>query len=144
LHNKVGLVLPNQEVLAERRRHETEVMKFYKSITSKLNNDLQRIVERDQLLNELEEKRKIDTKKITEQKLKTALNNLDIALTHYGYNHLIVLEAILNVSKLTHSLGRKKDSVNLIKRVQRDVNQLDQSSKIAVEYRSWTDFLNNN
>jgi hypothetical protein len=144
LHNKIGLVLHDQEVLAERRQQETEVMRYYKSITSKLNDDLQRIAERDLLLNDLELKRKIDTKKITEQKLKTALNNLDIALTQYDYKHSIVLESILNVSKLTYNLGRKKDSVNLIKRVQRDVDQLDQSSKIAVEYRSWSDFLNNN
>ena len=144
LGNKIGLVLADQEVLAERRRQETEIMKFYKSISSKLADDLQRIEDKNQLLNELEVERKIDTKKITEQKLKTALNNLDLAITQYDYKHPIVLESILNVSKLTHSLGRKKDSVNLIKRVQRDVDQLDQSLKIVAEYRSWTDFLNNN
>jgi hypothetical protein len=144
LHNKIGLVLADQSVLAERRQQQTEIMKFYKSISSKLADDLQRIELKDQLLNSLEAERKIDTKKITEQKLKTALNKLNTVLTQYEPKHPIVLESILNVSKLTHSLGRKKDSVNLVKRVQRDIDQLDQSLKIVQEYRAWSNFLNNN
>ena len=144
LHNKIGLVLPNQEVMEERRRRETEVMKFYKSISSSLANDLARIKEKDLLLNQLESDRKIDTKKINEQKLKAALNKLGTALTQYEYKHPIVLESILNISKLTYSLGRKKDSVNIIKRVQRDINQMDQSLKIVQDYCIWINFLNNN
>lgn len=144
LHNKIGLVLADQAVLEERRQQQTEIMKFYKSISSKLAEDLLRIELKDQLLNSLEAERKIDTKKITEQKLKTALNKLNIVLKQYEPNHPIVLESILNVSKLTYNLGRKKDSVNLVKRVQSDINQLDQGLKIAQEYQSWIDFLNNN
>ncbi len=144
LHNKIGLVLADQAVLEERRQRETEIMKFYKSVSSRLEEDLQRIQLKDQLLNKLELERKVDNKKITEQKLKTALNNLNAALAQYDYKHPIVLESILNVSKLTYNLGRKKDSVNLIKRVQRDIEQLNQDSKIVNDYKQWTDFLNNN
>lgn len=144
LHNKIGLVLADQSVLEERRQQQTEIMKFYKSISSSLAVDLQRIELKDQLLNSLEAERKIDTKKITEQKLKTALNKLNIVLKQYEPKHPIVLESILNVSKLTYSLGRKKDSVNLVKRVQSDINQLDQGLKIVQEYQAWSNFLNNN
>ena len=143
LNNKLGLVIPDQDVLAEKRRAENENRKFYRSMTSSLEKDLAATESRDKLLNQLDQQRKIDTSKITENKLKSALNQLNVALTQYPSHHPIVLEALLKLSKLTHSMGRIKDSVNLIKRAGRDVDSLDPSSRLYKEYREWQNFLNN-
>jgi hypothetical protein len=145
LNNKLGLVLPDSEMLDQRRDHESELKKYYKSITSKLNTDIKNIQSRDQLLNQLETQQAKNSPDITKQKLKTALGHLDAALVDYPNNHPIVLQAILSVSKLTYALGRIKDSHNLIKRANNDVTRyLAPNSSLAVEFAEWIDFLNNN
>ena len=144
LNNKLGLVLPDRDILDQRRDQESELKKYYKSITSKLNADIKNIQSRDQLLNQLETQQARNSSGITEQKLKTALGHLDAALVDYPNNHPVVLQAILSVSKLTYALGRIKDSHNLIKRASNDVTQyLNPESSLAVEFAEWINFLNN-
>jgi hypothetical protein len=144
LVNKIGLVLPNKEVFNRKRGAENELRRYYKSLTSKLEDDLKKIKERDVLLNELEEKRRVNTKIITEQKLRTGLNNLDIVTRKYPADHPAVLEAVLNVSKLTYNLGRLKDARNLIRRTANDVKKLDDGDKLKIEYGIWVRFLEGN
>lgn len=139
--NKLGLVLANKEVFDVKRNEETELRRYYKSINSQLEKDLHQLKERDVLLNELEKKRRVNTKLITEQKLKTAMNNLDLASRKFPNDHPVMLEAILNVSKLTYNLGRHKDSYNLIKRAIKDVERLDPENKIRIGYYEWILFL---
>ena len=144
LINKLGLVLPNQELLIEKRIEEKEKkQQLDNERNQKLLQDVEFLRSKDKLLNELEEKRMLGRENVIEQKLKTATNNLNEALKRHDYTHPIVLESILNVSKLTYSLGRHKDSKNLVKRVQRDVEKMSSDNEIAIKFRYWIEFLNN-
>lgn len=144
LINKLGLVLPNQELLVEKRiEEETKKQQLNNERNQKLIHDIEYLKNKDKLLNELEEKRMLGRENVIEQKLKTATANLNEALKRHDYTHPIVLESILNVSKLTYSLGRHKDSKNLVKRVQRDIDKMSSDNEIAIKFRYWIEFLNN-
>lgn len=144
LSNKLGLVLPDHETLNEKRKAETELRRFYKNITSNLQKDIEALEKRDQLLNELDQQRQVDITKINKSKLKTALNHLDVVLGQYSSNHPAVLEALLQLSKLTYSAGRIKDSYNLLKRAKKDIERLDPDNRLYKSYVEWLDFLNTN
>lgn len=144
LSNKIGLVLPDHDVLKEKRKAETELRKFYKNITSNLQRDIDAIEQKDRLLNELDQQRQVDLTKITESKLKSAVNHLEVVLGQYSNEHPAVLEALLRLSKLTYSVGRIKDSHNLVKRASKDIERLDPSNRLYKEFHEWLDFLNNN
>ena len=144
LNNKMGLVLADNAVLEEKRKEENNLRRFYKNITSSLQQDLDALEKRDRLLNNLDQQRQIDTTKINENKLKTALNHLEIVLSQYSSEHPAVLEALLRLSKLTYSIGRIKDSFNLIKRASKDIEKLDVDNRLYKDYHEWIDFLNNN
>lgn len=144
LNNKIGLVLLQEEVAAEKREHTTELRKYYKSITSEHQRDIERFRKRDQELLELDKQRQKDPTKILKAKLKVALKNLDTQRATYRNNeHPGVLEAVLHVSKLTFQLGRHKDSYNLIKQISKDIRKLELDSRLYQEYADWLDFLNN-
>ena len=144
LNNKIGLVLSDHEVLKEKRKAETELRKFYKNITSNLQRDIDAIEQKDRLLNELDQQRQVDLTKITESKLKSAVNHLEVVLGQYSNEHPAVLEALLRLSKLTYSVGRIKDSHNLVKRASKDIERLDSNNRLYKEFHEWLDFLNNN
>lgn len=143
LNNKLGLVLPDHDVLKQKRKEETELRKFYKNITSSLQKDIDAIEQKDRLLNELDQQRQVDLTKITESKLKSAVNHLEIVLSQYSSEHPAVIEALLRLSKLTYSIGRIKDSFNLIKRASNDIKKIDADNKLYKDYHEWTNFLNN-
>jgi hypothetical protein len=142
LINKLGLVLPDQEVLAEKRRDETEIRKFYKNITSNLQKDIETNEARDRLLNELDKERRVDVSKIAQKKLEIAVNHLDSMLFQHPSEHPAVLEALLNLSKLTYSTGRIKDSYNLVKRAIKDIEKIDPDRRLYKNFHEWLDFLN--
>ena len=144
LINKLGLVLPNQELLIEKRIKEKEKQEKVNAARNQtLLQDVEYLKNKDKMLNELEEKRMLGRENVIEQKLKTASKNLNEALKRHNYTHPIVLESILNISKLTYSLGRHKDSKNLVKRVQRDIEKMSSTNEIAIKFRYWIEFLNN-
>ena len=144
LINKLGLVLPDQKQLNQKRLEQSEESLKIRAARSKLEQDLKRLQERDQLLRELDEKRQLGKENVLELKLQQALNHLSAMITAYDdYTHPSVLESLLHVSKITYSLGRVKDSKNLIKRVERDIAKMSADNFIARKYREWQDFLNN-
>ena len=144
LINKLGLVLPDQKQLNQKRLEQSEESLKIRAARSKLEQDLKRLQERDQLLRELDEKRQLGKENVLELKLQQALNHLSAMITAYDdYTHPSVLESLLHVSKITYSLGRVKDSKNLIKRVERDIAKMSADNFIARNYREWQDFLNN-
>lgn len=143
LINKLGLVLLDREILEQKRKYETEMRKFYKGITSNLQKEMDALVERDKLLNDLEQQRKVDTAKINHNKIKTAVNHLDVVMSQYPSGHPAVLEALLSLSKLTHAAGRIKDSYNLIKRASKDIEKIDPDQRLYKNFHEWLDFLNN-
>lgn len=112
-----------------------------------LENDLKRIAERDKLQNTLDQKRKnLDstTAEKLELKLNIAINNLNDALSQFkDHNHPRVLECWLHISKLSYYLGRPRDSMNMIKRGLKKVNNLPNGDPLKEKYREWQDFLNN-
>ena len=96
------------------------------------------------MLQDLDEKRQLGQENILELKLQKAINHLNNMISAYDdYTHPSVLEGLLHVSKITYSLGRIKDSKNLIKRVQRDIEKMSADNFIAKKYREWQNFLNN-
>lgn len=142
--NKLGLVLPDEKQLEQKRLEQAKENLKAKTIRSKLEQDLKRLQERDQLLQELDEKRQLGQENILELKLHKAINHLNNMIAAYDdYTHPSVLEGLLHVSKITYSLGRIKDSKNLIKRVERDIEKMSADNFIAKKYREWQNFLNN-
>jgi len=88
--------------------------------------------------------RQLGQENILELKLQKAINHLNNMIAAYDdYTHPGVLEGLLHVSKITYSLGRIKDSKNLIKRVERDIEKMSADNFIARKYREWQNFLNN-
>ena len=143
--NKLGLVLPNESQLAKKRLEETEEYRKSKASRSKLEYDLKLLKERDKLLKDLDSQRQLGNDKVLHKKLQNAINHLNSALLQYNndYTHSSVLESILHVSKLTYSIGRIKDSKNIIKRVARDIEKMSEKNLIARKFREWQNFLNN-
>jgi len=143
--NKIGLVLPNETHLQQLRQEHTEENTKQRALNSKLEQDLKRLQERDKLLKDLDEQRQLGKENLIEAKLQNAINHLNSMLAQYNndHTHPSVLESILHVSKLTYSLGRTKDSKNIIKRVSRDIEKMSEKNLIARKFREWQDFLNN-
>jgi DNA-directed RNA polymerase subunit F len=144
ISNKLGLVLPDSKSLDRKREEELAENKRLKAARSKIEQDLKRLQERDQLLKDLDKHRSEGKENVIESKLHNAINHLNSMIAAYDdYTHPSVLEALLHVSKLTYNLGRVKDSKNLIKRVERDIAKMSADNFIARKYREWQDFLNN-
>ena len=143
--NKLGLVLPNESHLEKQRLEETEEYRKSKASRSKLDRDLKLLKERDKLLDDLDKQRQLGNENVLQKKLQNAINHLNSALLQYNndYTHPSVLESILHVSKLTYSIGRIKDSKNIIKRVARDIEKMSEKNLIARKFREWQNFLNN-
>lgn len=142
--NKLGLVLPDEKQLEQKRLEQAKENLKAKAVRSKLDQDLKRLQERDQLLQDLDEKRQLGQENILDLKLQKAINHLNNMIAAYDdYTHPSVLEGLLHVSKITYSLGRVKDSKNLIKRVKRDIEKMSVDNLIAKKYREWQNFLNN-
>ena len=143
--NKLGLVLPNESQLSKKRLEENEEYRKNKASRSKLEQDLKLLKERDKLLQDLDKQRNLGNENILEKKLQNAINHLNSALLQYNndYTHPSILESILHVSKLTYSIGRIKDSKNIIKRVARDIEKMSEKNLIARKFREWQNFLNN-
>lgn len=142
--NKLGLVLPDEKQLEQKRLEQSKENLKAKAVRSKLDQDLKRLQERDQLLQDLDEKRQLGKENILDLKLQKAINHLNNMIAAYDdYTHPSVLEGLLHVSKITYSLGRIKDSKNLIKRVERDIEKMSIDNLIAKKYREWQNFLNN-
>ena len=142
--NKLGLVLPNEKQLQIQRLEESEENLKIRAARSKLEDDLKRLKERDKLLRDLDKQRQLGNENILEAKLKKAINHLNSMISAYNdYTHPSVLESLLHVSKITYSIGRVKDSKNLIKRVERDIAKMSEDNFIGRKYREWQNFLNN-
>ena len=142
--SKLGLVLPDEKQLEQKRLEQANENLKAKATRRKLEQDLKRLQERDQLLQDLDEKRQLGQENILELKLHKAINHLNNMIAAYNdYTHPSVLEGLLHVSKITYSLGRIKDSKNLIKRVERDIEKMSIDNLIAKKYREWQNFLNN-
>jgi hypothetical protein len=143
--NKIGIVLPNEKHLEKLRlEKEKENLEIRAAKRSKIEEELRKLKEINHAA--AKKNKKIQPKKdnILELKLKTALTHFNKTMSMYqDYQHPSVLESLLHVSKLTYSLGRIKDSKNLIKRVERDIAKMSENNSIAKKYREWQDFLNN-
>ena len=144
LNNKIGLVLLDEQIAIEKRKQETKLKKYYRSIKSDYEKDIENLKKRDQELRILDQERQLDPRKILESKLKVALKNLDIQRSTYQSNsHPAVLEAVLHASKLTFYLGRHKDSYNLLNIIKKNVKKLNSESRLFKDYTDWLNFLNN-
>jgi hypothetical protein len=139
---KIGLVRQNPETLEERRNKAAELREFYRNTTKQVDRDLERSARRDQEISELDNTRHHDTENITEKKLKIALTRLEEMLRSHEHHSIDVMQTILHISKLTFSLGRKRDSANIIKRAEKELHKHDPDSEIAKNYREWLAILN--
>lgn len=145
LANKLALVLPDEVYLEQLRQEESEEYKKQRALIAQREQELKRMHERDKLLRDLDEQRKLGKSNIIESKLKNAINHLSSTLSqsNHDYRQPSVLESILHISKLTYSLGRIKDSRNILKRVAHHIEKMSNKSPIAKKYREWQNFLNN-
>ena len=145
LANKLALVLPDQVYLEHLRQEESEEYKKQRALITQQEQELKRMYERDKLLRDLDEQRKLGKNNIIESKLKNAINHLSSTLSqsNYDYQQPSVLESILHISKLTYSLGRIKDAKNILKRVAQHIKKMSDKNPIAKKYQEWQNFLNN-
>ena len=144
--NKLGLVLPNPDYLQQlKEEKETEEEIKQRKQKSKQEEDLKRMQDRDKMFRNIEAQRKLGNNGILEAKLQSSVNHLNtlLAQSNNDYTHPVALEAVLHISKLTHSLGRIKDSKNILKRVSRDIKNMNQKDVITRKFLEWEKFLNN-
>lgn len=144
--NKLGLVLPNESYLQQlREEKETEEEIKQRIHKTKQEQDLKRLHERDKLLKDMDDQLKLGKQRALEAKLQSSINHLNtlLAQSNDDYTQSDTLEAILHISKLTHSLGRIKDSKNILKRVSRDIKKMNQKNLIKRKFLEWENYLNN-
>ena len=144
--NKLGLVLPNESYLQQlREEKETEEEIKQRIHKTKQEQDLKRLHERDKLLKDIDDQLKLGKQRALEAKLQSSINHLNtlLAQSNNDYTQPNALEAILHISKLTHSLGRKKDSKNILKRVSRDIEKMNQKNLFKRKFLEWENYLNN-
>lgn len=143
--NKLGLVLENAK-FKQQLKDQQDQEKIKQSIfDNKVANDLQALKEKDQLLRNIQIQKELGRDNVIESKLQSAINHLNSILAHNNsdYTEPVALEAVLHISKLTYSLGRIKDSKNMLKRVSRDVEKMSAKHHSARKFREWEIFLNN-
>jgi hypothetical protein len=144
--NKLGLVLPDPDHL-QRLKEEEETKEEIKQRIQKNKHEqnLKRMRERDKQLQDIDTYRKLGDNKVLESKLQSSVNHLNslLAQSNNDYTQPSALEAVLHISKLTHSLGRIKDSKNILKRVSRNVKNMDKKQLSARKFQEWENFLNN-
>lgn len=144
--NKLGVVLPNQDYLQQvREEKETEEELKQRIQKTKEEQDLKRIHERDKLSRDIDIQRKLGNDNILKAKLQSSINHLNTVLAHNNndYTQSSAIEAVLHISKLTHSIGRIKDSKNILKRVSRDIKNMNKKDLTVRKFLEWENFLNN-
>lgn len=144
--NKLGLVLPDPDHL-QRLKEEEETKEEIKQRIQKNKHEqnVKRMHERDKQLQDIDTHRKLGDNKVLESKLQSSVNHLNnlLAQSNNDYTQPSALEAVLYISKLTHSLGRIKDSKNILKRVSRNIENMDEKQLSTRKFREWENFLNN-
>lgn len=144
--NKLGLVLPNPDYLQQLKEDkETEEEIKQRIQKNKQEEDLKRLHERDKLSRDIDIQRKLGNDSILKAKLQSSINHLNslLAQSNNDYTQPIALEAVLHISKLTYHLGRIKDSKNILKRVSRDIKNMNKKDLTVRKFLEWENFLNN-
>lgn len=143
LHNKLGIVIEDKAVVNSLDNIETPSQRAERLRERRLSHDLKLNAERDKILNELEEKRQLNHKKLLDDKMKIAVNRYEELTKDLGPNHPNTIESLLNVSRMAYSLGRSNDAMHTAKQAQKRARRINTERVVNLlkSIEEWIDFI---